>query len=152
MLKKATTVHTAFSVPVFVQQKPYKPDPELKIPDKMFKETRLIIIDEVSMLDLRVLEAVDQKLRKMLNIQLPFGGKSLILGGDRLQLVPPSGRNRSVYSSPAIMDTFFHVELDVQVRQIADPDFCQFLRQVNLMCFVQFFSPFCPKIDWKGTD
>ena len=91
---------------------------------------KMIIIDEISMLDVNVLECVDQELRHQNQSDLPFGGKHVILAGCRMQLVPPTGAKRSVFGSK-YMEMFHHVELHQQMRQADDPKFLAFLRQVG---------------------
>lgn len=53
-------------------------DSEMKIVD-------LIIIDEVSMIPHGVFVELDQKLRRLMNNEKPFGGKCVLLGGDFFQ-------------------------------------------------------------------
>lgn len=134
-MKKASTVHSTFGLTVFPTKKAEKKGQSSKIPVKDFKEASLIIIDEISMLDVRVLQRVDEKFHAWVGIDLPFGGKCIILGGDRMQLVPPNGKKFSIYSAASTMQQFFHIELTQQMRQTDDGEFRQFLRQVNLHMF-----------------
>jgi ATP-dependent DNA helicase PIF1 len=46
----------------------------------------LIVIDELSMLDTKFLLLADRRLRSMYNNELPFGGISMLLAGDFLQV------------------------------------------------------------------
>jgi hypothetical protein len=85
------------------------------------------------MLDCKVLNCVDQKLRKFCATDEPFAGKAVIIGGDRMQLVPPSGSKNSVYANLPLMELFQHKELRQQMRQAEDPDFTQWLRNVNFL-------------------
>jgi ATP-dependent DNA helicase PIF1 len=59
---------------------------------KRMTETRVLIIDEVSMLDGHVLDAVDSITRAFKDETKPFGGLQVILSGDLFQL-PPVTRN-----------------------------------------------------------
>ena len=52
--------------------------------------TRVLIIDEISMLDARTLNAVDQVCRTIKEPDLPFGGLQVIFVGDFFQLPPIS--------------------------------------------------------------
>ncbi|KAL0302561.1 UNVERIFIED_CONTAM: hypothetical protein Sangu_3093100 [Sesamum angustifolium] len=47
-----------------------------------------IIWDEAPMADKKAIETVDRTLREMFGVDLPFGGKIMILGGDFRQVVP----------------------------------------------------------------
>lgn len=101
-----------------------------KSPSEVIKKAKLLIIDEISMLDKKVLECVDKKLRKFCENEMPFAGKSVIMSGDRQQLVPPSGLKNSIYACAELMTQFHHVELREQMRQSGDPEFNQWLRRV----------------------
>lgn len=54
------------------------------------QRTPVLIIDEISMLDARTLDCVDQVCRKIKDPQLPFGGLQVVLVGDFFQLPPVS--------------------------------------------------------------
>ena len=58
---------------------------------------KLILIDEATMLDRLLLEALDRSLRDLMNNQnMPFGGKTLLLAGDFRQCLPVvKGANRA---------------------------------------------------------
>jgi ATP-dependent DNA helicase PIF1 len=55
---------------------------------KRVDKTKVLIIDEVSMLDASVLESVDMVCRMIKHTTLPFGGMQVILVGDFFQLPP----------------------------------------------------------------
>jgi hypothetical protein len=55
-----------------------------------FRGVHLLIIDEISMVDVQLLEIVDQRLRQALSNDDPFGGISILAMGDFMQL-PPVG-------------------------------------------------------------
>lgn len=55
---------------------------------KRWRDTRILHIDEVSMLGLKTFELLDKVGRNICEINLPFGGKQIILSGDFLQLPP----------------------------------------------------------------
>lgn len=60
---------------------------------KRFQATKVLIIDEVSMLHARTLDMVDRVARTMRRKDIPFGGMQVILSGDFFQL-PPIVRGR----------------------------------------------------------
>lgn len=59
---------------------------------KRIKKARVLIIDEVSMLDGRVLTLVERVCRRVRKQQLPFGGLQVVLVGDFFQLPPVAGK------------------------------------------------------------
>ncbi len=50
----------------------------------------ILIIDEVSMLDIQTLDALNDLLKEVRSVEVPFGGLQLILSGDFFQLPPVS--------------------------------------------------------------
>jgi ATP-dependent DNA helicase PIF1 len=70
---------------------------------KRMAETRVLIIDEVSMLDGHVLDAVDAITRAFKDKTKPFGGLQVVLSGDLFQLPPVtrSGEPFFVFNSEA---------------------------------------------------
>lgn len=82
------------------------------------------------MLDEKIVEAIDKRLREVGNKEQPFGGKIILMGGDCQQITPPSGEEKSIYSSKW-MDLFNHVVLREQVRQKDDPEFFRMLTEIG---------------------
>jgi len=70
-----------------------------------FKSTKVLIIDEISMLHHFRLGLVDQIVRHFTQIDLPFGGMQVILCGDFFQL-PPISKNED-------FETLFSFDSDV---------------------------------------
>ncbi len=60
-----------------------------------FEKTKVLIIDEVSMLHASRLDMVDKVLRRFKGKEAPFGGLQVILSGDFFQL-PPINKNRNL--------------------------------------------------------
>lgn len=64
---------------------------------KRMAETKVLIIDEVSMLDGHVLDAVDQITRAFKDKSKPFGGLQVVLSGDLFQLPPVTKRGQEPF-------------------------------------------------------
>ncbi len=98
-------------------------------------KTDVLIIDEISMLDAKVLTAVDLSLRALRENQRPFGGLQIVLVGDFFQL-PPIAR----YGEPPAQFAFESESwteanpvacyLTEQHRQ-EDTDFLSILKQIR---------------------
>ena len=60
----------------------------------LFRSCRFLIVDEKSMIDLKTLSLIDDRLRAILPAysQLPFGGVNILLCGDFFQLPPVGGK------------------------------------------------------------
>ena len=63
---------------------------------ELVRDCKLMMIDEVTMLDRYLLEALERTLRDLIDTNRPFGGKTLILAGDFGQCLPVvKGASRS---------------------------------------------------------
>ncbi len=63
---------------------------------KNFKKTKVLIIDEVSMLDHQRLDMVDRVCQGFKQNNLPFGGMQVILAGDFFQLPPINKKSEQI--------------------------------------------------------
>ncbi|RAW00768.1 AAA family ATPase [Pseudochryseolinea flava] len=85
------TIHSFFGFPLRTMM---RNDPEIYAWKKghprmrIVKKMDVLIIDEVSMVRVDLLDAIDQSLRLNMGIDLPFGGKQVIFIGDVFQLSP----------------------------------------------------------------
>lgn len=92
-----------------------------------YKQTKVLIIDEVSMLHKHQLDMVDTVARYILGSDKPFGGMQVVLCGDFFQLPPVSsslGREdkQFAFEAAAWKSTDFHTcYLQEQHRQRNDP-------------------------------
>jgi ATP-dependent DNA helicase PIF1 len=142
------TIHSFFGFPLRTLV-PSDPDikawgkghPRLKILKKM----DALIIDEVSMVRADVMDAIDYCLRLNMNVDLPFGGKQLILIGDVFQLPPvvtsadeAYTREDAPYPDPYFFSALVFrsekpkvIELKKIYRQ-QDPDFIFLLNRVRM--------------------
>ncbi|RYH28624.1 hypothetical protein EON65_11490 [archaeon] len=112
-----------------------------------WKETKVLVIDEISMLDKRLFELLDTIARTVRNTDLPFGGIQLIAVGDFLQLPPvrKTGNREFCFESPVWEAAGLHlrngyVYLRTAERQ-NDENFVAFLNEVRLgILSDQFFK------------
>ena len=87
------TLHSLFNLPV--PTNPNNPAAEmsgdqLAIIQFNFKETKILIVDEKSMISTIMLYQIDERLKQAFpeNAHLPFGGISVVIMGDFSQLPP----------------------------------------------------------------
>ena len=87
------TLHSLFQLAV--PTNPNDPAPELTgdqllVLQMKFKETKILIVDEKSMLSTVMLYQIDERLRMAIpeNAHLPYGGISVVIMGDFSQLPP----------------------------------------------------------------
>jgi ATP-dependent DNA helicase PIF1 len=170
------TIHKFFGIPPrIVNLDDIKPRHRL---GSILRKIDLVVIDEVSMVRADLLDVVDRTLRVHLDPDKPFGGKTILLAGDFLQL-PPVVEEHDV---PILLDRGYDVtyafgakciqdlrnlaliELSTVYRQ-SDPEFLDLLHNVrtgekledtvrclNLRCYRQHRSTAKPIILTSRTD
>ena len=87
---KGTPIHSAFGLPVTQGGESWQalnPDVANKF-RIILKDLKLIIIDDISMVGAKVFNQIDKRLRQIFKNNKPFGGISLIVFGDFIQLRP----------------------------------------------------------------
>jgi hypothetical protein len=92
------TLHSLLRLPVKAQSTDLSPS-TLQALQLLFHHCRFLIINEKSMIDLRCLSLIDDRLQAILpnNASYLFGGINILLCGDFFQLPPVGGR--ALYSS-----------------------------------------------------
>ncbi len=104
---------------------------------KRIQKTKVLIIDEVSMIHGKRLDAIDQICRVIKGINAPFGGMQIVLTGDFFQLPPVSEERRNfdyVYKSRVWQEMNPHIlYLESQYRQ-TDPQFNDVLYAIRNNC------------------
>jgi len=98
----ALTLHSVFSLPVNQTSGPLRPlsNDTLKTTHCKLIDIQLIIIDEVSMVESKMLGYLDQRLCQVFRSQdVSFGGKSIIVFGDLKQLSPVR-TSINIYQNP----------------------------------------------------
>lgn len=89
LLPGGRTAHSAFKLRFNMDESNYSANMRAQTREaEELKGVDLIIWDEISMVPKWALMAVDDLLRDLMNSTLPFGGKTLIVGGDFRQIVP----------------------------------------------------------------
>jgi ATP-dependent DNA helicase PIF1 len=101
-------------------------------------DTKVLIIDEISMLSKELFELLDEIARKVFDNDMPFGGMQLIVVGDFMQL-PPVQRNESkqfcfqshVWEASGLSLINGRVHLN-QVERQKDTTFVKYLNEVRI--------------------
>ena len=99
LLINGTTEHSTFQIPI-----PLLPNSVCNVKRQFaraqsLRETTIFIWDEASMIPANALKAVDILLRDITQVDRPFGGKFMFLGGDFRQVlpvVPRAGREQTL--------------------------------------------------------
>ncbi|XP_028110161.1 uncharacterized protein LOC114308706 [Camellia sinensis] len=88
LLVGGRTAHSTFSIPLDVLENSVCGFSKQSLQAELFRETKLIIWDEVPMQHRHCVEAVDRTLRDICDCEKPFGGITVVLGGDFRQILP----------------------------------------------------------------
>ncbi|PIC30681.1 hypothetical protein B9Z55_021843 [Caenorhabditis nigoni] len=138
------TVHSVLKLNIFTEEKddePIPPHPFLK----------LLIIDEISMCDAKLLRRIEKRMRQLMRNDLPFGGCTTVFFGDILQIPPvpekgPDGHPTKIdyvfeckktifvqynnsFSAPLWQNLVQYEELEIVMRQEEDPEFAERLKR-----------------------
>lgn len=119
-----------------------EPAPELvkKIKRNMksrqrWQRTKVLIIDEISMVDAQLFDKLEQVARTLRNNGRPFGGIQLIFTGDFFQLPPVPDRNteaKFVFDAVAWSTCIQHTILLTHVFRQKDEQFARMLNEMRL--------------------
>jgi ATP-dependent exoDNAse (exonuclease V) alpha subunit len=135
-----TTVHSWSGVGIRKELSPLDMKNFFRHPGhrKRVRETEVLVIDEISMLDDRTLGLVNTVCKKARGSSLPFGGMQVILVGDFFQL-PPVSRNGDEAAFAFVSSAWAELEpavsyLTEQHRQ-DDEDFLSVLQAIRSNSF-----------------
>ena len=108
----------------------------------LFKNLKLLIIDEISLVDADMLYKIDLRLREIKQLDVPFGNVGIFVLGDLMQLRPVSGRY--IFSSPrssqfeltSDMDPLWRkfdcLNLEINHRQGEDREYANILNRIRI--------------------
>ena len=103
---------------------------QLHIFRSKYRYLQVLLLDEVSMIGETTFNDLDMRLQKIMNNDKPFGGISVILIGDLMQLPPV--RQKCIFDEVNYnWDLFKLHELVEIVRQNSDPDFASLLNRLR---------------------
>lgn len=97
--------------------------------------TKVLIIDEVSMVDGELFDKLEELARKIRNNGRPFGGIQLVVTGDFFQLPPVPESNREAkfaFDSATWNTSIQHTILLTHVFRQKDPVFASMLNEMRL--------------------
>ena len=88
LLSLGTTCHKRFGVPVPCTEESSSKHKLNSNESKLIKMAKILIIDEVSMMDYKVLDLIERYLRELMQCNKRFGGKLILLMHDFRQILP----------------------------------------------------------------
>ncbi|KAF9253261.1 hypothetical protein DTO013E5_351 [Penicillium roqueforti] len=98
--------------------------------------TKVLVVDEVSMVDGDLFDKLEEIARRMRNNGRPFGGIQLVVTGDFFQLPPvPDGGNREAkfaFAAASWTTCIQHTVLLTNIFRQRDPEFANMLNEMRL--------------------
>ena len=143
LLEGSQTTHSTFCIPLDVLENSVCGFSKQSLQAELFRETKLIIWDEVPMQHRHCVEAVDRTLRDIRNSEKPFGGITVVLGGDFQQILPvvPKGvreqivnaslRRSNLWKDICVLPLVLNMRLDN--ANLGNVDFAKFLIKVTIL-------------------
>ncbi|KAL9974359.1 hypothetical protein ACROYT_G011383 [Oculina patagonica] len=134
------TLHSALKIPVNRGFEYCRLDNDrLNTMRAVFKDLRLIFIDEISMVGCHLFQFLNLRLKEVMNVTKPFGGIHIITVGDLFQLKPVfdkwifenSLQGYGCLSTNIWQEYFSMYELSEIMRQKDDKDFAELLNRVR---------------------
>ncbi|XP_002464128.2 ATP-dependent DNA helicase PIF2 [Sorghum bicolor] len=132
------TAHSRFKVPLTLDDGAFCSFTKQSGTAKLLRTASLIIWDEVTMMKRQGVEALDISLRDIMDQpELPFGGKTIVFGGDFRQVLPVvrRGSMAQVVSASLRMsylwDCMRHLKLVHNMRANSDPWFAKYLLRIG---------------------
>ncbi|KAM1736615.1 hypothetical protein ACFX12_014956 [Malus domestica] len=130
---------------------------------ELIRKTSVVVWDEAPMVHKFAFETLDQTFKDIIGVDLPFGGKVMIFGGDFRQVLPvvPKGTRSELMQASMINASFWgHVKiirLKHNMRSINDQDFSEFVLHVGngeqeTMIDDMMQLPSCMVIPWNGEE
>ncbi|XP_073266985.1 uncharacterized protein [Populus alba] len=138
LLPGGRTAHSRFKIPLEVNESSTCEIKHNTHLSRLLEMTSLIVWDEAPMNNRFCFEALDKSLRDVLRLNNPFGGKSVLLGGDFRQILPviPGGTKEEIinasFTSSLLWSAFTFLTLNQNMRLSAEglsPDQKDELRQ-----------------------
>ena len=136
LLEGGRTAHSRFKIPIPISDESMCSISLQSAHAKLMKQTSLICWNEVLMSNKQNIECVDRSLRDILKVDKPFGGITIVFGGDPRQILPvvPHGdRPRIVQvcvKCSHLWENVHHINLTQNMR--LDTDEVEFSKYIQL--------------------
>ncbi|KAL4590964.1 hypothetical protein LXL04_003911 [Taraxacum kok-saghyz] len=131
------TTHSRFKIPINLDNNSMCNIKQQSGVAQLLRLAKIIIWDDPSMAHRQAVEAVDRSIQDITKLNLPFGGKIMILGGEFRQVLPVVRRgtraqivDSSLRMSP-LWPSIKKLSLTINMRALADPWFSEFLMRVG---------------------
>ncbi|XP_075658771.1 uncharacterized protein LOC142628592 [Castanea sativa] len=137
LLLGGRTAHSRFKIPLILEASSTCSISKQSDLAELIRRAVVLIWDEAPMVNRRALEALDRTLQDLMEINSPFGGKVLILGGDFRQLLPviPKGTKAKLLDACIVNSPLWRyikiLHLTQNMRSINDQQFLEYIRRIG---------------------
>ncbi|ONM39160.1 hypothetical protein ZEAMMB73_Zm00001d043823 [Zea mays] len=138
ILPGGRTAHSRFKIPLTIDDGAVCSFTKQSGTTKLLQKTSLIIWDEASMTKRQAIEALDNSMRDIMGqSRLPFGGKTVVFGGDFRQVLPVvhKGSRAQIVAaslrSSYLWESMCHLKLFQNMWAQSDPWFAEYLLRVG---------------------
>eukprot|EP00267_Zea_mays_P035403 XP_008671145.1 uncharacterized protein LOC103648453 [Zea mays] len=138
ILPGGRTAHSRFKIPLTIDDGAICSFTKQSGTAKLLQKASLIIWDEASMTKRQAIEALDNSMRDIMGRPgLPFGGKTVVFGGDFRQVLPVvrKGSRAQIVAaslrSSYLWESMCHLKLVQNMRAQSDPWFAEYLLRVG---------------------
>lgn len=138
ILPGGRTAHSRFNIPLTIDDGVVCSFTKQSGTTKLLQKASLIIWDEASMTKRQAIEALDNSMRDIMGRpRLPFGGKTVVFGGDFRQVLPVvrKGSRAQIVAaslrSSYLWESMCHLKLVQNMRAQSDPWFAEYLLRVG---------------------
>ena len=108
----------------------------------LYRNLKVLIIDEISLVDADMLYKIDLRLREITQMGVPFGNVAIFVLGDLMQLRPVSGRfifldpRNTQFLLTSEMDPLWRkfecINLEINHRQGEDKEYANILNRIRI--------------------
>jgi hypothetical protein len=166
ILPGGRTAHSRFKIPLSIEEGTICNFTKQSDTAKLLQMASLIIWDEASMTKRQAIEALDNSMRDIMGRHdLPFGGKTVVFGGDFGQVLPVVRKGTRPQITDATLQKSYlwenmqHLHLVRNMRAQSDPWFADFLSRIgngteetDSDCNVQLPEDICVPCTGKDID
>ncbi|KAL3365048.1 hypothetical protein AABB24_010277, partial [Solanum stoloniferum] len=137
ILPGGRTTHSRFKIPIDLDENSSCNISKESSLARLIREAKLIVWDEVSMAKRRMIEVLDLLLKDLMNTDVLFGGKVVVLGGDFRQTLPVVryGKKEDFIAQSLLYSTIWNelekLHLSENMRTRIDPTFCHYLLKIG---------------------
>eukprot|EP00267_Zea_mays_P043383 XP_020395464.1 ATP-dependent DNA helicase PIF1 [Zea mays] len=138
ILPGGRTAHSRFKIPLTIDDGAVCSFTKQSGTAKLLQKASLIIWDEASMTKRQAIEVLDNSMRDIMGRPgLPFGGKTVVFGGDFRQVLPVvrKGSRAQIVAaslrSSYLWESMCHLKLVQNMRAQSDPWFAEYLLRVG---------------------